>query len=111
MKEKEQYLSSKPLAESVSLGRVFWGYGVLGFFIVSVLGNWFIGAMQNTSSSIAIALIVSFIYSVVWMITSWKSSGNYTGFSLWRFLTRVVITIIAMMWVYIMGRFSIHFLG
>ena len=111
MENKEKYSQSAISVDRVPLARVFWGYGVIGFFIIAVLGNWFIGAMQNKKMASGIALLVSFIYTVGWINVAWRFSGNYKGFLLWRLLTKVVITIIAMMWVYIIGRLSIHFLG
>lgn len=106
MESKEQYTSSDISAGRLSLARVFWGYGVAGFFIVGVLGNWFIGAMQKKNSAIAIAMAVAFFYTVAWIVATWRSSGNYSGFGLWRFFTRVVVVVICLYWVFLAVRIA-----
>ena len=78
------------------------------FFIVAVLGNWFIGAMKNKQTAIVIALAVSFFYSVVWIVAAWRSSGNYSGFSFWRFLIRVVLVVIVLYWIFLAARFAFY---
>lgn len=108
MEEKEHYSPTDFSAGRVPLARVFWGYGIIGFFIVAVLGNWFIGAMKNKQTAIVIALAVSFFYSVVWIVAAWRSSGNYSGFSFWRFLIRVVLVVIVLYWIFLAARFAFY---
>lgn len=106
MAQNEEYAAVTTQAE---LGRIFWGYGVVGFIAIAVLVNWALGMTVHKRSVALIGVVFSFFYAIGWVNATWRAANRFQGFSLWRTTAKMVVILVVLYWIAMAVKIASYF--
>lgn len=106
-KDKQDAAAATQAAQS-RLGRIFWGYGVIGFIAIAVLVNWAWGMTIHKKSVLLVGIVFSFLYAMGWIASVWSAANNYSGFSLWRLAAKFVAVLVILYWIAVAGKIAYY---